>query len=66
MTGGASGGPVVYGLDPTGGLYPGVNGGNFANGVNSTYYLGGRVAGGLCSPYFDTSVHNSIEQMQAE
>jgi hypothetical protein len=58
MTGGASGGPEILRYDPTGGLYP--NGGNWANGVTSTYYLAGRVAGGICMPYFDTAVHDII------
>jgi hypothetical protein len=62
MTGGASGGPEIWKFDPTRGIYPG--GGNYANGVTSTYYLSNRVAGGICSPYFDTSVHNFIVQMQ--
>lgn len=64
MTGGCSGGPEIFRLDPTGGIYPG--GGNYANGVSSTYYLSGRVAGGICSPYFDTSVHDFIVDMQDE
>jgi hypothetical protein len=59
MTGGSSGGPDILKFDPTGGIYP--NGGTWANGVNSHYYSGGaRVAGGLCTPYFDTSVRNLI------
>ena len=63
MTGGASGGPVIRNFDPTGGIFPGPAGGNYANGVNSHYYLGGRVAGGICSPYFDTSVHDFITML---
>jgi hypothetical protein len=64
MTGGASGGPEIWKFDPTFGIYPG--GSNYANGVNSTYYLSGRVAGGMCSPYFDTSVRDFIVDMQDE
>lgn len=59
MTGGSSGGPDILKFDPTGGIYP--KGGNWANGVNSHYYSGGaRVAGGLCTPYFDSAVRNLI------
>jgi hypothetical protein len=65
LTGGASGGPDIWKFDPTGGIYP--KGGNYANGVNSHYYSGGkRVAGGLCTPYFDTSVADFIAMVKAK
>jgi len=60
MTGGSSGGAWVYRWDPGYGIYPGSLGRNYANGVNSTYYLSGRVAGGMCSPYFDTAVSDFL------
>lgn len=48
MTGGCSGGPWIRHFKP------GVVGAtNYANSVNSTFYLDNRVAGGLCGPYFD-------------
>jgi len=66
MTGGSSGGPVVYKWDSGMGIYPGTGSSLYANGVNSTYFLSNRIAGGMCFPYFDTSVHNFILDMWAQ
>lgn len=61
MTGGASGGPWIWQFEP------GVAGAtNYANSVNSTYYLEDRVAGGFCGPYFDDAVRDFKDAMVLE
>lgn len=60
QTGGCSGGPMIILWDTGFGPYPGTR--NAVYGVASTYYNSGRVAGGLCSPYFDASVGAFIDE----
>jgi hypothetical protein len=61
QTGGASGGPWILNF------VPGKAGAmNYANSVNSTYYLSGRVPGALCGPYFDAAVKDFKDCVVAE